>query len=117
MQQNNDGNNTHIGEIVLPTAPAAPPPMPPPAAPAPVPAMPHTMPEIYAAMSEPTVAPDAWDGSRGFVHELAAQTLQDPLADYEFYFAGPPVMAEAVQKMLMREHKVPFGQLHFDRFF
>ena len=71
----------------------------------------------YAAISEPTVAPDAWEGPRGFVHELAAQTLQDPLADYEFYFAGPPVMAEAVQKMLMREHKVPFGQLHFDRFF
>ena len=71
----------------------------------------------HAAISEPSVAPEAWDGPRGFVHEMAAQTLQSPLADYEFYFAGPPVMAEAVQKMLMREHKVPFDQLHFDRFF
>ncbi|MFP6778080.1 MAG: FAD-binding oxidoreductase [Alphaproteobacteria bacterium] len=71
----------------------------------------------YAAISEPTVSVEAWTGSRGFVHELAAQTLDGDLADFEFYFAGPPIMAESVQRMLMREHKVPFAQLHFDRFF
>ncbi|MDA0231028.1 MAG: FAD-binding oxidoreductase [Proteobacteria bacterium] len=71
----------------------------------------------HAAISEPSVSAEVWSGPRGFVHELAAQSLEGELADYEFYFAGPPVMAEAVQRMLMREHKVPFAQLHFDRFF
>ncbi len=71
----------------------------------------------HAAISEPSVSAQAWTGHRGFVHELVAETLADPLSDYEFYFAGPPAMAEAVQRMLMREHKVPFEQLHFDRFF
>ena len=72
---------------------------------------------FHAAISEPSVAPDAWTGYRGFIHELAVETLAGEMADYEFYFAGPPAMAEAVQRCLMREHKVPFGQLHFDRFF
>ena len=72
---------------------------------------------FHAAISEPSVAPDAWSGHRGFIHELAVETLPGELADYEFYFAGPPAMAEAVQRSLMREHKVPFGQLPFDRFF
>jgi toluene monooxygenase electron transfer component len=38
-------------------------------------------------------------------------------ADYEFYFAGPPPMTQALQELLMVGHKVPFGQIHFDRFF
>jgi toluene monooxygenase electron transfer component len=71
----------------------------------------------HAAISESSVAAADWPGPRGFVHELAAETLAGELAEYEFYFAGPPAMAEAVQRMLMREHKVPFDQLHFDRFF
>ena len=71
----------------------------------------------HASISEPSVAAEAWTGHRGFVHELASETLAGALADHEIYFAGPPAMAEAVQRMLMREHKVPFAQLHFDRFF
>jgi len=71
----------------------------------------------YASISEPDTAQQSWTGGVGFVHELAAETLAGALADYEFYYAGPPAMAEAVQRMLMIDHKVPFDQLHFDRFF
>ena len=59
---------------------------------------------------------EAWDGARGFVH-LHLAALPKPLPNYEFYFAGPPVMSQAIQELLMIEHKVPFAQIHFDRFF
>ena len=71
----------------------------------------------HASISEPGGDAQAWNGATGFVHELVAQTLSGALLDYEFYFAGPPAMAEAVQRMLMLDHKVPYDQLHFDRFF
>jgi toluene monooxygenase electron transfer component len=71
----------------------------------------------HASISEPDPASRGWTGALGMVHEQVAPTLANPLADYEFYFAGPPAMAEAVQRMLMIDHKVPFEQLHFDRFF
>ena len=59
----------------------------------------------------------AWRGETGFVHELVRRTFGDTLPDYEFYFAGPPLMTQGLQEMLMLAHKVPFGQIHFDRFF
>jgi toluene monooxygenase electron transfer component len=59
---------------------------------------------------------DGWSGARGFVHEAVATHLPGPLADYEYYFAGPPPMIEAVQQLLMAQHRVPFTQIHFDRF-
>ena len=59
----------------------------------------------------------AWTGATGFVHAWLPQELPGALADYEFYFAGPPPMTQALQEMLMVDHKVPFGQVHFDRFF
>ncbi|PWR17519.1 2Fe-2S iron-sulfur cluster-binding protein [Zavarzinia aquatilis] len=58
-----------------------------------------------------------WTGETGFVHEVVARGIGDRLADSEIYFAGPPPMAEALQRLLMIELKVPFGQIHFDRFF
>lgn len=58
-----------------------------------------------------------WQGECCFVHELVEKTLGDTLPDFEFYFCGPPAMTESVQRMLMIEHKVPFQQIHFDRFF
>ncbi|RQT02125.1 2Fe-2S iron-sulfur cluster-binding protein [Burkholderia contaminans] len=64
-------------------------------------------------------APDAsqpWHGATGFVHDEAERMLAQPLDRYRFYFAGPPPMIEAVQDLLMLRHKVPFAQLHFDRF-
>ncbi len=57
-----------------------------------------------------------WQGKVGFVHELALEVLGATLPAHEIYFAGPPLMAQAVQKMLMQE-KVPGGQVHYDAFY
>ncbi len=59
----------------------------------------------------------AWQGRTGFVHQAITAALPAPLPEYEFYFAGPPPMTQALQELLMLEHGVPFGQIHFDRFF
>ena len=58
-----------------------------------------------------------WTGATGFVHSHLPAALPAPLARYEFYFAGPPPMTQALQEMLMVDHRVPFEQIHFDRFF
>jgi toluene monooxygenase electron transfer component len=58
-----------------------------------------------------------WDGECCFIHELVEKKLGPKLSDYEFYFCGPPPMTDACQRMLMIDHKVPFEQIHFDRFF
>ncbi|HMZ01051.1 MAG TPA: oxidoreductase, partial [Burkholderiaceae bacterium] len=42
--------------------------------------------------------------------------LGRPFDAYDHYFAGPPPMVEAVQDLLMVRQRVPFGQIHFDRF-
>ncbi|UCV07081.1 2Fe-2S iron-sulfur cluster-binding protein [Dechloromonas denitrificans] len=59
----------------------------------------------------------AWRGETGFVHDAVAHRLPVELANYEFYFAGPPPMTQALQELLMVGHRVPFEQIHFDRFF
>lgn len=58
-----------------------------------------------------------WSGETGFVHDAVAHALPGELAGYEFYFAGPPPMTQALQELLMVGHRVPFEQIHFDRFF
>jgi toluene monooxygenase electron transfer component len=58
----------------------------------------------------------AWSGPTGFVHELVAQVLGASLPDHEIYFAGPPLMAQAVQRMLF-EAGVPGAQVHYDAFY
>ncbi|MFM2111897.1 MAG: hypothetical protein RLZZ271_557 [Pseudomonadota bacterium] len=70
--------------------------------------------EYIPVVSEPT--PD-WNGKTGFVHQALSHVLSQPLNTCEFYFAGPPPMTQALQEMLMVEHRVPFQQIHFDRFF
>jgi toluene monooxygenase electron transfer component len=60
--------------------------------------------------------PQAWSGKVGFVHELALDTMGLAMPSHEIYFAGPPAMAQAVQRMLMQE-KVPGAQIHFDAFY
>jgi CDP-4-dehydro-6-deoxyglucose reductase len=40
---------------------------------------------------------DAWQGSRGFVHEAALAALTD-LGGYDIYAAGPPAMVAAVRR-------------------
>lgn len=63
-----------------------------------------------------TTAPTAWSGPTGLVHDAVADTLGAGLAAFEFYFAGPPPMTLAVQRMLVQA-KVPMSQAHFDQFF
>lgn len=58
----------------------------------------------------------AWSGSVGYLHEIAQQRFGAQLTQMEIYFAGPPVMASAVQRMLL-EAKVPIEQVHFDQFY
>ncbi|WP_296225774.1 2Fe-2S iron-sulfur cluster-binding protein [Ralstonia sp. UBA689] len=70
---------------------------------------------LSVVLSAPEAAV-AWQGPTGFVHTEVERTLATPLDRFEFYFAGPPPMIEAMQKLLMHEHQVPFDQIHFDRF-
>jgi toluene monooxygenase electron transfer component len=64
----------------------------------------------------------SWSGATGFVHDLARSFIDggEPAPEgwnrFEYYFAGPPPMAEAVQRMLI-EKRVPYGQVHFDSFY
>ncbi len=69
----------------------------------------------HAVVSAP---PDAagWAGDVGFVHEAALRRHGDQLPAMEVYFAGPPAMATAVQRMLL-EAGVPPDQQHFDAFY
>lgn len=58
-----------------------------------------------------------WRGATGFVHDRVRDELGDRLPEFEFYFAGPPPMTQALQDLLMVQHRVPFAQIHYDRFF
>lgn len=60
---------------------------------------------------------EPWSGETGFVHELVRRELGDTMPQFEFYFAGPPPMTNTIQEMLMIAYRVPFEQIHFDRFF
>ena len=57
-----------------------------------------------------------WSGAVGYLHEVALERFGAQLPQMEIYFAGPPVMATAVQRMLV-DAKVPPGQVHFDQFY
>lgn len=70
----------------------------------------------HAAVSDVGSAGDGWNGYRGFVHDVADELLGVRLPACEVYFAGPPAMAEAVQKMLVARG-VPQDQVHFDQFY
>jgi len=72
----------------------------------------------YPVVSQPAEDAQAiWRGATGFVHEQVKRVLGPQLAQFEFYFAGPPPMTQSLQEMLMLEHRVPFEQVHFDRYF
>ena len=58
----------------------------------------------------------AWAGSMGYLHDIASERFGARLAELEIYFAGPPAMARAMQRMLF-EAKVPAAQVHFDQFY
>lgn len=69
----------------------------------------------HAAVSDED-AGGPWDGYKGFVHILATETLGERLPESEIYFAGPPAMGAAIQKLLY-EKGVPPDQVHFDQFY
>ena len=65
-------------------------------------------------------APDPsqeWVGRVGFVHEQVRETFGSELPRFEVYFAGPPPMTQSISDMLIVDNKVPFDQVHFDRFY
>ncbi len=66
-----------------------------------------------AVLSEPQ---SGWRGATGFVHEHVRRWIGERWAQFEYYFAGPPPMAQAVQEMLI-EKRVPYPQVHFDSFY
>jgi toluene monooxygenase electron transfer component len=59
---------------------------------------------------------ETWSGATGFVHEIARDFVGERWPDFEYYFAGPPPMAKAVQEMLVAK-RVPYPQVHFDSFY
>lgn len=74
--------------------------------------------QVHAAVSSPAAPEgDGWQGPRGFVHELLELRLQGAFADHAFYLAGPPPMIEVLVRLLVQQHQVPAGQIHYDRFF
>jgi len=74
--------------------------------------------EYHGIVSQPEqMSGEVWNGEVGFVHELVQRDLNAKIRDYEFYFAGPPPMTQALQEMLMVKCQVPYTQIHFDRFF
>lgn len=73
---------------------------------------------FHSVVSDEEAAKAAgWSGEIGFVHNSVISRFGDRVRDHEIYFAGPPPMATALQTALMIEMKVPFEQIHFDRFF
>ena len=69
----------------------------------------------YPSLSMPD-ADTNWTGHVGFVHENVLPTIGGNPPEYEYYFAGPPAMTQATQRLLMQS-KVPLTQMHFDQFY
>jgi toluene monooxygenase electron transfer component len=71
---------------------------------------------FYPALSMVDADAPQWKGKTGFIHEIARDFIGDRWNEFEYYFAGPPAMAQAVQQMLI-EKRVPYPQVHFDSFY
>jgi toluene monooxygenase electron transfer component len=71
---------------------------------------------FYPALSMVDADAPQWAGKTGFIHEIARDFIGERWPEFEYYFAGPPAMAEAVQRMLI-DKRVPYPQVHFDSFY
>ena len=71
---------------------------------------------FHPALSMVDADSPGWTGKTGFIHEIARDFIAERWAEFEYYFAGPPAMAQAVQQMLI-EKRVPYPQVHFDSFY
>ncbi len=72
---------------------------------------------FHIALSEPK-SEDNWDGYTGFIHQVILDnylTNNDAPEDIEYYLCGPPMMNEAVFKMLY-DLGVPDEMIAFDDF-
>jgi toluene monooxygenase electron transfer component len=63
-----------------------------------------------------TDAPLQANQLQGFAHDAVNEIWGDRLAEMEIYFAGPPLMAQSLIKVLV-DRKVPMDQVHFDQFY
>jgi toluene monooxygenase electron transfer component len=70
--------------------------------------------QFHPAISEPGDA--AWTGRSGFIHEVVKEAHAADMAQFEWYFAGPPPMVNAMAEVLIKAG-VPLEQQHFDRYF
>jgi Na+-transporting NADH:ubiquinone oxidoreductase subunit F len=73
--------------------------------------------KFYIALSEP-LPEDKWNGYEGFIHQVLydnyLKTHEEP-EEIEYYLCGPPMMNDAVQKMLY-DLGVPDEMVAFDDF-
>ena len=73
--------------------------------------------DFHIALSEP-VPEDKWDGPVGFIHQVIYDTYlskhEEP-EEIEYYMCGPPMMTDAVSKMLY-DLGVPDEMIAFDDF-
>lgn len=63
------------------------------------------------------VGPDSWVGPTGFVHEAVRAADLPDLHERDVYVAGPPVMVDAVVRLLAFELDVSVDRIFYDRFF
>jgi toluene monooxygenase electron transfer component len=72
---------------------------------------------FHPAISEPGLEKTGdWTGSFGLIHEIVSKMHGDKMPEFEWYFAGPPPMVNAMADVL-RLGGVPLEQQHFDRYF
>ena len=73
--------------------------------------------KFHLALSEPTEE-DNWDGLKGFIHQVLYDNYlryhEEP-EEVEYYMCGPPMMNDAVQKLLYNLG-VPQEMIAFDDF-
>jgi toluene monooxygenase electron transfer component len=69
---------------------------------------------FHPAISEP--GDETWTGRSGFIHEVVRDTHSHNMPEFEWYFAGPPPMVNAMADVLVKAG-VPLTQQHFDRYF
>ena len=73
--------------------------------------------EFHPAISEPNLESHGdWSGRVGLIHEVVAEVHAGRMPEFEWYFAGPPPMVNAMAEVL-RLAGVPLEQQHFDRYF
>ncbi len=73
--------------------------------------------KFYLALSEPKEE-DKWDGLTGFIHQVVYNeylSKHEEPEEIEYYLCGPPMMNDAVQKMIY-DLGIPDEMLAFDDF-